>query len=66
MAPEQVAIAWVLSRTWVNSVIIGVSQLEQIDVNLAAAELELANDDLLTLERISAVPIPYPGYIVQP
>lgn len=66
MAPEQVAIAWVLSRTWVNSVIIGVSQLEQIDVNLAAAELELASDDLRTLDRISTVPIPYPGYIVQP
>lgn len=62
-SPEQVAIAWLLSRPYVSSVIIGVSKLEQIDINLASADLILANDDLLALDKISVLPLTYPGYL---
>lgn len=61
VAPEQVALAWVLNHQWVSSVLIGVSKLEQIDTNLAAIFLEAA--DLQTLDRVSAVPAGYPGYL---
>lgn len=64
-APEQVALAWVLSRPCVDAVTIGVSKLEQIDTNLAAVDLQLAQDDLTTLDQVSALPVQYPGYLVQ-
>ena len=44
----QLAIAWVLRRKEVSSVITGASRLEQLDENLAAAEFEdQLSDDLL-------------------
>lgn len=50
----QLAIAWVLRRKEVSSVITGATRLEQLDENLAAAELEsrMSEDVLEALEKI--------------
>lgn len=61
-APEQVALAWVLSHAWVSSVLIGVSKLEHIDTHLTPVSLESA--DLQLLDRVSDVPKGYPGYLI--
>lgn len=52
----QLALAWVLRRKEVSSVITGATRLEQLDENLAAAELEnrLTDDVLDAVERIIA------------
>ncbi|GAP09890.1 predicted oxidoreductase [Bellilinea caldifistulae] len=54
LTTSQLAIAWVLRRKEVSSVITGASRLEQLDENLAAAEAveKLTND---ILERIDAL-----------
>lgn len=54
LTTSQLAIAWVLRRKEVSSVITGASRLEQLDENLGAAEAveKLTND---ILERIDAI-----------
>jgi aryl-alcohol dehydrogenase-like predicted oxidoreductase len=64
-SPARVALAFVLSRPFVTTVITGVKTLEQLDDNLAATELELAPEDLKRLEELSALPPEYPGWMVE-
>ncbi|WP_440069698.1 aldo/keto reductase [Streptosporangium sp. OZ121] len=59
----RVALAWVLSRPGVSSVIIGAKRPEQLTENLAAVELELTERDLTELDAASALPVEYPGWI---
>jgi aryl-alcohol dehydrogenase-like predicted oxidoreductase len=51
----QLAIAWILRRKEVSSVITGATRLEQLDENLAAAEVEEKNLTDETLERIEQI-----------
>jgi voltage-dependent potassium channel beta subunit len=54
MTTSQLAIAWLLRRKDVSSVITGASRLEQLDENLAAAEYvdQLGNDVLESIEEV--------------
>ncbi|NJL93090.1 MAG: aldo/keto reductase [Anaerolineae bacterium] len=63
--PLHVALAWVLHQPLVSAVAMGVSQISQIDENLAAANLTLSAEDLAQLELASARPPQYPA-TVQP
>lgn len=57
----QVAIAWVLSRPAVSSVILGARTLGQLDGNLAAAGLALSREEITLLDEASAPGAPdYP------
>jgi aryl-alcohol dehydrogenase-like predicted oxidoreductase len=60
--PAAVAIAWLLARPEVTSVIIGASRMEQLDANLAAADLKLETNHLATLEAASAIDPIYPRW----
>jgi len=57
---SQVALAWLRAQPAVDSVIIGVRTMDQLEDNLAAAELDLGDDALAVLDAASAVPAPYP------
>lgn len=46
----QVAIAWLLAKSTVSSVLIGASKMSQLDDNLAAADLALTLDELALLD----------------
>jgi len=60
--PAQVAIAWVLSKPFVSSVLIGANTMQQLEDNLGAADLKLRKEDLATLDE-STTPTPvYPNY----
>ena len=50
--PAQVALAWVISHDNVVA-IPGASSVEQLEANVAAADLELTADELATLTRAS-------------
>lgn len=50
VSPAQVALAWCLRRDEVSSIIVGATSTTQLQENLAAVELELAADDLATLD----------------
>jgi aryl-alcohol dehydrogenase-like predicted oxidoreductase len=60
----QVAIAWLLHQKIVTTVIIGAKTIEQLDDNLAAANLTLTPDELATLDKASALAPEYPGWMV--
>ncbi|MEH2489873.1 aldo/keto reductase [Bradyrhizobium sp. AZCC 2230] len=58
----QVAIAWLLSRPTVSSVIIGARDEAQLRDNLGAVGWSLSADQLKRLDEVSAVMAPYPYY----
>jgi aryl-alcohol dehydrogenase-like predicted oxidoreductase len=60
-----VAIAWLLQRPFVTTVIIGAKNNEQLDDNLAATEIKLTGDDLEKLDKVSALPPEYPGWMIE-
>jgi aryl-alcohol dehydrogenase-like predicted oxidoreductase len=60
VSAAQVALAWLLGRPGVASLIVGARTEEQLADNLAAAELELSDDERERLDAISAPPLLYP------
>jgi len=60
----RVALAWLLQRKGVMSVIIGAKSLEQLDDNLAAAELTLTPEEIKKLDEASALKPEYPGWML--
>ena len=61
----RVALAWLLSRRQVMSVIIGAKTPEQLDDNLAAGDLKLSAEELATLDEASALKPEYPGWMLE-
>ncbi|HTT40060.1 MAG TPA: aldo/keto reductase [Burkholderiales bacterium] len=59
----RVALAWVLQRPAVTSVIIGAKTQEQLADNLAAAELRLSDAEIAALDEVSKLPREYPGWM---
>ncbi|MEU4620048.1 aldo/keto reductase [Actinoplanes sp. NPDC023801] len=56
-----VALAWLLSRPGVSSLLLGARTAEQLETNLGAAGLELEAEDLQALTGVSAFTVPsYP------
>lgn len=60
VSAAQVALAWLLTRPAVSSVIIGARTQDQLEDNLAAASLELSGDEVDRLERVSRPHLAYP------
>jgi aryl-alcohol dehydrogenase-like predicted oxidoreductase len=61
-SPAQVALAWLLGRPGVTSLVIGARTDEQLEDNLRAAELELSGDERARLDELSAPPLIYPHW----
>jgi aryl-alcohol dehydrogenase-like predicted oxidoreductase len=59
-SPAQVALAWLLERPAVTSVIVGARTSEQLADNLRAADLFLSAEELARLEEVSRPPLLYP------
>ena len=60
----RVALAYVLAKPFVMSVIIGAKTMEQLGDNLEAAKLTLSADEIKTLDEVSKLPQEYPGWMV--
>jgi aryl-alcohol dehydrogenase-like predicted oxidoreductase len=58
----QLAIAWLLARPTVSSVIVGARNEQQLRANLDAVDVELAPEHLEQLDAASAVSAPYPYF----
>ena len=61
----QIALAWLLHRKVVSSVIIGARRLDQLDDNIAATAVELTEQELDLLDQVSALPPEYPGWMFE-
>ena len=58
----QVALAWLLTKRSIASVLVGANKMTQLEDNLAAADLKLADDEVQRLNEITAAPLPYPHW----
>ena len=61
----QIAIAWLLHQRVVTSVIIGAKRPEQLEDNVAATRVTLNADELAALDKVSALPSEYPGWMFE-
>lgn len=59
-APSQVALAWLLARPVVSSVIFGARTVAQLEENLGAGDLELPAEVVARLDAASAPKLGYP------
>jgi aryl-alcohol dehydrogenase-like predicted oxidoreductase len=59
-----VALAWLLHRPWVTSVLIGAKNPAQLKANLAATRLRLSAEELAALDKVSELPPEYPGWML--
>jgi aryl-alcohol dehydrogenase-like predicted oxidoreductase len=62
VSAAQVALAYIMGKPAVTSLIIGARTEEQLIDNLAAAELTLAADEFARLDEVSAQPLRYPHW----
>lgn len=60
----QVALAWILAKQSVSTIIIGARKLEQLKDNIAATKLTLNEDELQSLDAVSALAPEYPGWML--
>lgn len=58
--PSQIAVAWILGRAGVSSVIVGARSTEQLGDTLAAVTTTLSPAEHDLLERVSRPTLPYP------
>jgi aryl-alcohol dehydrogenase-like predicted oxidoreductase len=61
---SRVALAWLLGRSAVSSVIIAARKEEHLDDNIHAADLRLSEEDLRQLDLASDPGTPYPKWMV--
>jgi len=59
--PARVALAWVRSRPGIGSTIIGARTMEQLDDNLASADITITADHIARLDKLSAPKLPFPA-----
>lgn len=61
----QVAIAWLLAKKVVSSVIVGASKLSQLEDNLSAAELHLSAEEVAALDEQTRPGAVYPNWFAE-
>ncbi|HKO95013.1 MAG TPA: aldo/keto reductase [Polyangiaceae bacterium] len=60
-----VALAWQLTRPFLTSVIIGAKNRDQLLDNLRSTEVRLAPEQIERLDKSSALPSEYPGWMLE-
>ncbi len=61
----QIALAWLLAKPYVTSVILGARRLDQLEDNLQALQLTMQSDEVQQLDEVSALPPEYPGWMTE-
>jgi aryl-alcohol dehydrogenase-like predicted oxidoreductase len=61
--PAQVALAWLMDKPYVTSVLVGASTPAQFEANLGALGVELAGDELAELDELTRPAAQYPGWM---
>ena len=62
VTPAQVALAWLLHKDAVTSVIVGATKIEQLETNIAAVDIALSIEEMARLDEVSALKAEYPAY----
>ena len=61
-SPAQIALAWLLRKRAVTSVLIGANKIAQLDDNLAAANVQLTTEQMAQLDELTAPSPLYPHW----
>ena len=61
----RIALAWLLHKKHVMSVIVGATKVEQLDDNIAASDVKLSKDEMKRLDEVSKLPAEYPAWMVE-
>lgn len=61
----QLALAWLLHRPAVSSVIIGAKRIEQLQDNLGAVDIAFSAEELQALDAVTRLPAEYPGWMIE-
>jgi aryl-alcohol dehydrogenase-like predicted oxidoreductase len=61
----RVALAWMLRKPAVTSIIIGAKRKEQLLDNIGATQLQLTEEEMNKLDQMSALSPEYPGWMVE-
>ena len=61
----RIALAWVLARPGVTSVIIGAKNTDQLIDNIKAVDISLTTEQLEQLDAVSSRPKPYPQWMIE-
>ena len=61
----RVALAWMLRKPAVTSIIIGAKKNDQLLDNISSASLHLSDEDMKKLDQVSALAPEYPGWMVE-
>jgi aryl-alcohol dehydrogenase-like predicted oxidoreductase len=61
----QVALAWLLAKPFVTSVILGATKMSQLEDNLQAIDLKLVDSEIATLDAMTAPPAQYPAWFTE-
>ena len=60
----QVALAWISSKPFVSTVIIGAKSMDQLRDNIASTRVRLTAEELNLLDEVSQLPSEYPGWML--
>jgi aryl-alcohol dehydrogenase-like predicted oxidoreductase len=58
----QVALAWLVAKPFVTSVILGASKMSQLEDNLQAVDVKLLDSEIAALDQMTAPPVQYPAW----
>jgi aryl-alcohol dehydrogenase-like predicted oxidoreductase len=61
----QIALAWLLSKSAVTSLVMGVSTIEQLKDNLGAVDVQLQNDEISALDHATPLLAVYPNWVIE-
>ncbi len=60
----RIALAWLLAKPFVTTIIVGAKTREQLADNIAATTLTLTEHEIKTLDEVSVLPPEYPGWML--
>ena len=58
----QIALAWLLAKPFVTSVILGATKMSQLEDNLGAMDVKLLDSEIAALDQMTAPPVQYPEW----
>lgn len=62
-SPAQVALAWILTRPFISSIIIGANKMSHLDENLGAMNVNLSAQEISQLDELTMPPSLYPDWM---
>ena len=60
----QIALAWILSKSFVTTVIIGAKSMDQLRDNIASSRVQLDEAEIKQLDEVSQLAPEYPGWML--